>query len=360
MPALADRLRTLAPTLAARPVVVGFDGFVDEMITPVRERRSLTEFAAVPSIAEFAQLTAAAAGRSSCREVVIRETAAGGCAVNLGDGLAALGVPVHGFATLGEPVHAAFRPVIARWAACRSWGDEPGRTLAFEFGDGKLMYPAVAQLARFTPEHLRRCLADGAYAAACAQASAIAFTNWSLYPHMTACWQVVQREVLAGLRQRPLIFVDLVDPSARTGEDLRAMLAALAGFGAAGEAVLGINFNEAGVLGRALGLPPADAQDLAGTADRLRTAIGVARVVLHTHHAAAEASAAGQASAASYHTPAPKRSVGAGDRFNAGYVAGCLLGLSAPDRLATACAVAGAFVRQGASATMAQAAALIG
>jgi hypothetical protein len=70
----------------------------------------------------------------------------------MGDGLAALGVPVDAFATLGEPAHPSFQPVTARFRSAHSWGREPGRTLAFEFQDGKLMFSSVAQLAEFTPE----------------------------------------------------------------------------------------------------------------------------------------------------------------------------------------------------------------
>ena len=131
------------------PVVVGFDGFVDEMINVVAERTSLDDFSSVPDIATFGGLISAAAGHSSLREIVVNAVHPGGCAVNLGDGLAALGVPVDCFATLGEPVHPAFREPASRFRKAISWGREPGRTLAFEFADGKLMFSSVKQLAEF-------------------------------------------------------------------------------------------------------------------------------------------------------------------------------------------------------------------
>ena len=83
----------LALEMPPRPVVVGFDGFVDEMVTVVAERHSLESFEPVPDIATFGALISAAAGHSSLREIVVRDVHPGGCAVNLGDGLAALGVP---------------------------------------------------------------------------------------------------------------------------------------------------------------------------------------------------------------------------------------------------------------------------
>ena len=56
-------------------------------------------------------------------------------------------------------------------------GREPGRTLAFEFTDGKLMFSAVRQLADFDADHVRSRLSDGAFATACAEAGLIALTK---------------------------------------------------------------------------------------------------------------------------------------------------------------------------------------
>ncbi len=51
---LAQRIED-APISGCR-VVTGFDGFVDEMITLVGERRSLSDFTPVPDIATFGRL----------------------------------------------------------------------------------------------------------------------------------------------------------------------------------------------------------------------------------------------------------------------------------------------------------------
>ena len=144
------------PPAGSNGVVTGFDGFVDEMISLVAERRSLDEFVPVADIAEYGALVSAAAGHSSLREIVVTDVHPGGCAVNLGDGLAALGVPVDCFATLGEPPHPAFAAATDRFRSAHSWGREPGRTLAFEFSDGKLMYSSVRQLQEFTAADVRR------------------------------------------------------------------------------------------------------------------------------------------------------------------------------------------------------------
>lgn len=208
-----DALRQIARTLAAgrerigsAHVVSGFDGFVDEMISVVDERKGLAQWSAVRDIDQFGSLIKAAAGRSSLREIVIHRHDPGGCSVNLGDGLLSLGAPLRNFSTLGNPRHPAFDEFASRCKLCVSWGKSYGRTLAFEFQDGKVMLSAVTQLSELDEKLLDEILKDGVFAGECRQAELIAITNWTLYPHMTACWRKLQRDVFSQMTQRPGFF----------------------------------------------------------------------------------------------------------------------------------------------------------
>jgi len=346
-----DALATLPET--PRPAVVGFDGFVDEMIRVVGERKSLEEYDAVPDITTFGGLITGAAGHSSLREIVVEAVHPGGCAVNLGDGLAAAGVPIDCYATLGEPVHPAFRETVSRFRRTVSWGEEPGRTLAFEFADGKLMFSSVRQLARFTPETVAPRLADGGYLESCREAGVIALTDWTLYPHMTAVWGLLQSEVYARLEHRPHFLVDLVDPSSRSADDIRGMLRALPAIETCGPVTLGLNGNEANILARLLGLAPAenDAAECVRLAGALRGAIGVSSVVIHRLHFAVSHGPGGAFSAAGPYCERPLKSTGAGDRFNAGYCLGLLAGADPEACLDLGSATSGFFVRNARSGT---------
>ena len=353
-----DFPKKLAGQVRATPrlpsVAIGFDGFVDEMISVVSERQSLTNYATVPDIATFGGLITRAAGHSSLREIVINAVHPGGCAVNTGDGLAALGVPVDVFATLGQPMHAAFQQTAARFQSCQSWGGEPGRTLAYEFSDGKLMFSAVSQLADFTPKQVEELLTDDAYAAACTAARVIALTDWTLYPHMTAVWSLLQERVYSRLKHRPAFFIDLVDPSSRSSSDILAMLAVLPRFEQCGPLTLGLNGNEANILARLLNLTEAhdDPEASLRLGQELRKQLGISEVLVHHIKSAALASLHEPAFQRGPYCDKPKKSTGAGDRFNAGYILGLLLQLDGRSRLACACACAGFFVRQARSATL--------
>lgn len=336
-------------------VVAGFDGFVDEMISLVGERRSLDDFTPVPDIAAFAGMIASAAGHSSLREIVVNAVHPGGCAVNLADGLASLGAQVDCFATLGDPVHPAFRDIAEKCRGFHSWGREPGRTLAFEFSDGKLMFSAVRQLAEFTPDAVRKFLAEGTYAAACGGAQVIALTDWTLYPHMTGVWRLLQREVFSTLGQRPHFLVDLVDPSGRSAPDILEVAGILRDFEPSGPLTLGLNGNEANILCRLHGIAPASPEatpdETLAQAVSLRGRLEISRVIIHRIPFAVSADADGGFIQAGPYCANPKKSTGAGDRFNAGICLGLALGWNAADSLALGCATSGFFVRNARSAT---------
>ena len=89
------------------------------------------------------------------------------------------------------------------------------------------------------------------------------------------------------------------------------------------------------------------------------TRLGVDEVVVHWVKIAASASAQGGAVVTGPYCQKPKKSTGAGDRFNAGYALGLLLGFAPEERLYLATASSGYFVRTATSATIAGLAAFL-
>jgi hypothetical protein len=354
---LARSLRAQGPRISQLRAVCGFDGFVDEMITVVGERQGLGAYTPMTSMQDLGGMLNAAAGRNTLREIVVRSQDAGGCAVNLGDGLCALGVGIDFWGTIGSPIHPAFQSFAARCRSANALGSVYGRTLAFEFGDGKAMFSAVEQLASLDPSCLQHAFNDGRFAADCAAAQVIAFTNWTLYPHMTACWRFVRQAVLSALTHQPWLFLDLVDPSGRSPADVLSMLESLQEFQGATRAVLGLNLTELGVISSLLSLPkpPAQGEALANHAETIRRRLSLAQVVVH--HARATAVADGTQILHLSSAPLceqPLKTTGAGDRFNAGYCLGLMLELDAAERLALGSASGGFFVRHARSGTAAE------
>ena len=94
-----------------------------------------------------------------------------------------------------------------------------------------------------------------------------------------------------------------------------------------------------------------DLESIQVQAAAIRQKLGVSQVVIHGVKMAARADAIGVYGVRGPYCVNPKKSTGAGDRFNAGYACGLLLDLDAQDALLLGCACSGFFVRQARSAT---------
>lgn len=354
--ALAAQLQQQIKQLSDKRVVAGFDGFVDELIEPIDERQSEDSYTTIESMQRFGEMIKAASGRSSLNEIEIRSIDAGGCAVNLSDALNHAGVPVDYFGTLGDPIHPAFQQFSEECHSCHSWLDGHGRTLALEFKDGKYMLASMSDLARFTPDLLAERLADGVFQQACSAADLIVMNNWTLYPHMTDCWQYLNQQVFSTLSQQPFLFIDLVNPSSRSDDDCRRMLETLTALNRHGRCILGLNLNEADIIAGLIGVDQADGDAAAvlQQCQAIREHLGMYEVVTHGVSINCVAGADYTADdVAGPYCAEPKKSTGAGDRFNAGYCLGLLLDVHPEQRLQLGVASSGFFIRHARSATAA-------
>jgi sugar/nucleoside kinase (ribokinase family) len=332
---------------------MGFDAFIDEEIRVVENRHTPHRFDAMETIAAFGSWVSSSAGRSGLREVVSQEVNAGGCSLNMGDGLASMGFPISVYSGMGASPAPVFAPFIEKCHRHVNLGIEPGRTTVAEFDDGKLMFCYLSHLAQLNADYMRTALGDGSFRAECQKADALVFTTWSVFPFLTEVWECLVDEILKGIPNRPYIFFDLADPASRTTEDLREVLQVIARFETIGKVVLSLNGNEADQVATVLGLPTADesTESLEQLASAIRQQLNITEVGIHLIKSATAATATEARSVIGPYCPKPVKSVGAGDRFNAGYLAGLLLDGSVEERLRMGCASSGFFVRNGISAT---------
>lgn len=358
-------IETLAGSLPglldnALPVVVGFDAFVDENIRIVDRR--LGDGTCVPmlQIDNFGNWVKRAAGRSGMREYLLEERAPGGCALNMGDGLAALGHPVDAYIGVGDPVLPVFESLSQRFRTVQSLGMGPGRSTVLQFDDGKLILGNFEELRALKPDWLRPRLQQSDFRSRCEAAAGIVFTSWASYPHLSDCWRMMQTDVLAGMNLSPALFFDLADPVGRSEQELGTVLACLAGWSAVGPVTLSVNENEAEQLASVLGLGGDFAEQvITERASKLRGGIGIERLVIHAVDRAASATSGGSYEAAGPYCAKPVKTVGAGDRFNAGCLAGLLAGQSEIHSLVLGNATSGFFVRHGRSPDAAELAAFL-
>jgi sugar/nucleoside kinase (ribokinase family) len=348
-----------AAKLAASPVLVGLDGFVDTILHVVGQRQSATEYTRLAEIREFAARVAEAAGVSANFEFVTRMVKLGGNGPIMANALGRFGTPVTYLGNLGAAnLHPVFADFAAGCSRVISIAD-PGFTDAIEFDDGKLMCGKHESLKDVHWDSILRHLALPELTGLFAGSTLIALVNWTMILHMTAILRSILREIVPQLPPaadgaKRWLFFDLADPAKRTREDIAELLEVLIEFQPHFRVVLGLNFQESRQIGAVLGLgePGETPAAVADHAARIQARLRLETVVVHPTHFAAAADAAGAFAVAGRFTPNPLITTGAGDHFNSGFCLGRLLGGGLEESLQLGVATSGYYVRQAQSPSL--------
>lgn len=356
------KTRTLAALRDARGnapaarALIGFDGFVDTIVTPVARREGPGEdFTAIGTIPDFARRIEGAAGKSTNIELYPRMVKLGGNGPIMANAMLATETQVTYVGALGKPnVHPVFAELAERAevvALC-----DPAMTTAVEFKDGKLMLGQLRSLDEVTFEAIVAALGAEGLRAKLESADLVAMVNWTMVPHMTAVLRSFLDEVLPGAAggAERVFFFDLCDPEKKSREDLLELLELLGRFSAHGRPVLGLNLKEAQRVHAELGFPtlgetPDELREMAAA---IRAKLGLALVVIHPRESAACADAEGTWWVPGPYVEDPLITTGAGDHFNAGFMRGVLFGLRPEACLGLGVCTSGHYVRTAKSPTL--------
>jgi hypothetical protein len=348
-----QELRARRSTLPAKHALVGLDGFVDTIVTPVAMRAGQGEnFTPISTITEFGQRILAAAGKSTNIEFYPRMDKLGGNGPIMANALLAQGASLTYIGALGAAsVHPVFAPM-AEHATVVSLCD-PAATTAAEFTDGKLMLGMMKSLDEITSGKIDAVMGAAGYRDALAAADLVALVNWTMIPNMTAIFVDLVERVLPQVPVKPgrIFFFDLADPEKRSHADLVYALETIARFEQFGRVTLGLNLKEAqqvfSVLG--FGVETESEQGLRAMAAKIRARLDLTTVVIHPKESAACATKDDTFWVPGPYVARPLITTGAGDHFNAGFTAGQLMGLSPEACLGTGVCTSGHYVRTGRS-----------
>jgi len=349
-------LRAARAHAIEKSALVGLDGFVDTIVTPVAQRSAQGEaFTPIHNIPEFARRIAGAAGKSTNIEFYPRMEKLGGNGPIMANALLAAGTHVTYVGALGRPsLHSVFHD-FACHAEVVSLCD-PATTVAVELDDGKIMLGQLRSLDSITLETIDLVMGADKFRATLAVSDLIALVNWTMIPNMTGILAALVAEVLPALPSHTgrTFFFDLADPEKRSHEDIVEVLEIISRFGEFGGVTLGLNLKEAQRVYEVLGFTARGEMeaDLRAMAAEIREKLDLTTVVVHPRESAACATAEGTFWIPGPYVEKPLITTGAGDHFNAGFTQGQMLGLDPEGCLALGVCTSGHYVRTAVSPSL--------
>ena len=352
-----QELRDRRGALTSKNTLLGFDGFVDTIVTPVALRAGQGDnFTPFTGITQFAERILGAAGKSTNLEFYPLMDKLGGNGPIMGNALLAHGARVTYVGALGRgTVHPVFADFASRARVVSLCA--PAQTTAVEFPDGKLMLGMMRSLDEITPASIAAALGGSeGYRAALAAADLVALVNWTMIPNMTAIFTDLVERVLPQVPVRPgrTFFFDLADPEKRSPADLVYALETIAKFEQFGRVTLGLNLKEAQQVYAALGFGVAGETEAAlrDTAAKIRARLDLTTVVVHPKESAACATRESTWWVPGPYVAQPLITTGAGDHFNAGFTAAQLIGCTPEAALGLGVCTSGHYVRTAQSPTL--------
>jgi len=333
-------------------IVVGFDGFVDEIIHAVDKRMDSANYTRIETIEAFAERIARASGLSTNIEFVPQQIKIGGNGPIMCNALSKHDTTISYIGALGYPVMDNVFSDLDDNVETYSIVN-PGHTDAVEFHDGKVMLGKMSSLTDLTYERMIELLGLDKVVELLGDTDLLASVNWSMIPNNTDLWQKIIKNVLPLLpkkEQKPFFFVDLADPEKREDDEIIEALNLLKDFKSNFFVILGLNKKEAYDVAKVLNL--FDAQSLEHmqvSLEDLNIALydylKIDSVVIHPVDSSCTV-----VDGVFYHEQGPyiskpKLTTGAGDNFNAGFALGMLYGLKPDMALLTGMSTSGYYVR---------------
>ncbi len=336
---LAAAVNKLERYTAQKHLVIGFDGFIDEIIHVVNKRKSPEEYERITDITAFSERIASVAGLSANIELVPIQTKLGGNGPIMANAIIAQGQDVSYIGAIGKH---GIHPVFSTFAnTCRNVYSlaDPGHTDALEFFDGKLMLGKIKSMLDVSLENILEKLSEKELKALLAETDMVAFTNWTMLSNLNG---IIEKfgEIIGGLEKKPTVFIDLADPRKRTSNDIREVLSLISNLPC--ESILSMNLSESSIISELLDIKE---EELLPRAMQIRQKTGINGIVIHPLNGAAVAHEKGTIWVDGPYTSEPKLTTGAGDNFNAGFCNAWLGGFEPAESLMMGVCTSGFYVR---------------
>ncbi len=327
-----------------KTVSIGFDGFVDLIIHPVKSRADEKTVTYYPTIDQFGEKITSLAGRSGNVELIIKSTDFGGCGPHYANGLANMDVKCTCVGAMGYPQKNsvfALNPNCKTISIC-----EPGYSYVFEFGDGKIIMSDIEKISQMRWSDLIGRISVDELVEIFDDADIITLVNWSYLVHFHEIYEKFLEIVMPRLSKKDRkIYIDIADCAKRQPEEIKSALKMFGKYSEYAPTYLGLNKSEGMVMHSILcegeyagSLPVARA---------IKEFSGIGTVVIHPVDSSAAVYDGGEVEVQGIVCENPKKTTGGGDNFNSGFCAGLLGGLDIKSCLVSGMTTSYLYVKNG-------------
>jgi len=320
--------------------LIGFDGFVDEIIHVVSKRINDNKYERIETIADFSKRIAGCAGLSANIELVPEKIKLGGNGPIMANAILTQNNDVVYAGALGKYyIHPLFREFADKCKEVISL-TEPGHTDALEFFDGKIMLGKMNNLTEVNWHNITKQKTESEMAGLFKDINLIAFTNWTMLSQMDTIIEGIDN-VLKSTDAQAIAFFDLADPQKRLKKDIEKVLDLIKGLCC--PTILSMNENESAIISDILGLN--NEADILKRAKNIYESMHIEAIVIHPIKGAAIAHRSETIWMEGPYTSKPKLTTGAGDNFNAGFCNAWVRGLKPSECLTAGVCTSGFYVR---------------
>lgn len=348
--ALSERSEAIkAGKIQPAKCFIGFDGFTDEIVQAVNQRKGECDYTLFPTIASLGQRIVEAAGKSCNIELIPKRTKLGGNAPIMTNALLSGHHEITFCGPIGtqESIEPLFREMAAGCKQVIPLGPS-AHSDAIEFQDGKVILGKLAALGSVHYEAILEQAGKENLIQLLDHADLFVCANWTMLPMMNELWERLLTEIVPHfkVKKQRNLFVDLADPAKRTDEDLIKALGLLKKLGRYFNVYLGLNEAEAHRILQVL----SQSEDRLSPQEVARKICDLSQlhcIVVHAIHLAAAATAGEVCFVQGPDVGIPKITTGGGDNFNAGFCNALLYQLSLEECLLSGVATSGFYVSRG-------------
>lgn len=330
--------------LQSKKVSVGFDGFIDLVIRPVKTRTDEKNYTCFPTIDQFGEKITSLAGRSGNIELIVSSTDFGGCGPHYANGLANMGVGCTCVGALGYPEK---NPVFNLNDNCKTISiSEPGYSYVFEFDDGKIIMSDIEKISQLTWDDLIERISIDEMVEIFEDADIITLVNWSYLVHFHEIYEKFLTYVMPKLKTKDRkIYIDIADCAKRRPEEIKLALKMFGKYSQYAPTYLGLNKSEAMVMHSVLS--DGVYVDELTIARIIKEFSGINTVIIHPVDSSAAVFDGGEIEVPGILCEKPKKTTGGGDNFNSGFCAGLLAGLDIKSCLISGMTTSYLYVKNG-------------